>query len=374
MTLSNRQFLLISILAGLLFGIAVYYLTKPKTSSALSAYNAQSFFSRATNSALTSFHGAVIDALPAVVSVYTEQSHSVSPRTSDPLFNSLFGENGQLPLNQISTNQGSGVIFNSNGYIVTNEHLIRNADNIRVVLSDGQQFEAEFVGADDVTDIAVLKISSDSALPQIRVADEQPPRVGDVVLAIGNPYGFGQTVTMGIISATGRGNVAGTLLQDFIQIDAAINPGNSGGPLVNPNGELIGINTAVYAPDSGAQGISFALPVRLVNYVVPQLIENMAVSRGWLGLQVDDLHYYPQLRAQHGKGIVVTGVYQGSPAAEAGLQSGDVITHFSRLPVYSARQMILETTTTKPGTEIIVSGRRQQEKFSISIKLAARPE
>ncbi len=378
MKLSNKQFLLVSVLAGLLIGIAIYYLTKPATTerynSSFFGFLGQSSIDSRNNSSQTSFHRAVVDALPAVVSIYSEQTKTVQSKTNDPLFNNLFGKNGQYPLNQVSTNQGSGVIFSHDGYIITNEHLIKDADKFSVILSDGSQFEAEFVGADEVTDLAVLKITNETPLPQIRLAPNQTPLVGDIVLAIGNPYGFGQTVTMGIISATGRGNIAGTPLQDFIQIDAAINPGNSGGPLINPQGELIGINTAVYAPDGGSQGIGFALPVRLVNYVVPQLIEKMSVTRGWIGLQADDLDYYPQLKTQIEHGIVVTGVFQNSPAALAGLKRGDIITHYNGHAVFSAQQMMLETTTTSPSTEVVIQGVRQRETFSIPVKLAARPE
>lgn len=378
MKLSNQQFLLVSVLAGLLIGIAAYYLTKPATAerynSSFFGFLGHSGFSSRNNTSQTSFHRAVVDALPAVVSIYTEQTKTVQSKTNDPLFNNLFGKNGQYPLNQVSTNQGSGVIFSNDGYIITNEHLIKDADKFSVILSDGRQFEAEFVGADEVTDLAVLKITNETPLPQIRLASNQTPLVGDIVLAIGNPYGFGQTVTMGIVSATGRGNIAGTPLQDFIQIDAAINPGNSGGPLINPQGELIGINTAVYAPDGGSQGIGFALPVRLVNYVVPQLIEKMSVTRGWIGLQADDLDYYPQLKAQIEHGIVVTGVFQNSPAALAGLKRGDIITHYNSHAVFSAQQMMLETTTTSPSTKVVIQGVRQRETFSIPVTLAARPE
>ncbi|HBR99277.1 MAG TPA: transcriptional regulator [Gammaproteobacteria bacterium] len=378
MRLSNKHFFLAAIFGGLLLGAGVHYVTKPATGGLKTVTNWRvpawpSLTGKASPGNMASFHDAVVSALPAVVSIYTEQVAPVAGRTKDPLFSQLFGDNGRFPVSQVQTNQGSGVIYSADGYIITNEHLLLNADRISVSLSNGKRFEAEKVGADMATDLAVLKIDSDDALPHISVPTDYTSRVGDVVLAIGNPYDFGQTVTMGIVSATGRGNITDTPLQDFIQIDAAINPGNSGGPLINPAGELVGINTAIYAPDSGAQGIGFAVPTRMVNYVIPQIIEQMSVKRGWLGLQVDDLHYYPDLAARHNFGAVVTGVFQNSPAEQVGLRRGDVITHLAEHPISGAKQLILRTSTTRPGTEVTVRGRRQSEKFTLRAELAERP-
>lgn len=320
-----------------------------------------------------SFHSAVAKASPAVVSVYTEQIHQWQSLEDSPLFNSLFADKGEVPVNKVNTNQGSGVIINQQGYIVTNEHLVSTADRITVVLSDGRQFNAENIGSDKTTDLAVLKIKSENTLPELNLTMAKSPRVGDVVLAIGSPYGFGQTVTMGIVSATGRRNVTDTLLQDFIQIDAAINPGNSGGALINPRGELVGINTAIYAPENGAQGIGFAVPLRLVNHVVPQLIEHQRVERGWLGMQVDDLIYYPSLQSNHSSGVVITGIFENSPAANTGLLPGDVITHFDTKRIINAHQLMLEATTSQPGSEIILTGKRLDKAFTVKTLLTSRP-
>lgn len=320
-----------------------------------------------------SFHSAVTKASPAVVSVYTEQIHQWQSLEDSPLFNSLFADKGEVPVNKVNTNQGSGVIINQQGYIVTNEHLVSTADRITVVLSDGRQFNAENIGSDKTTDLAVLKIKSENTLPELNLTMAKSPRVGDVVLAIGSPYGFGQTVTMGIVSATGRRNVTDTLLQDFIQIDAAINPGNSGGALINPRGELVGINTAIYAPENGAQGIGFAVPLRLVNHVVPQLIEHQRVERGWLGMQVDDLIYYPSLQSNHSSGVVITGIFEDSPAANTGLLPGDVITHFDTKRIINAHQLMLEATTSQPGSEITLTGKRLDKAFTVKTLLTSRP-
>ncbi|MCB1755934.1 MAG: trypsin-like peptidase domain-containing protein [Gammaproteobacteria bacterium] len=377
MTISNSRLVLISVLSGLLFGAAYHFLAReheaaPAPNGRLS-YGEQRNGNERPSMLPNSFHAAVVTAAPAVVSIYTEEVSQWQQVPGDRVFNNLFGEDGELPVNRISTSQGSGVIISNDGYIITNEHLVANADVITAALADGRQFAATKVGTDKVTDLAVLKINSAGALPQIRLAVEETPRVGDVVLTIGNPYGFGQTVTMGIVSATGRRNVTDTPLQDFIQVDAAINPGNSGGALVNPYGELIGINTAVYAPRGGAQGIGFAVPLRLVNYVVPQIIENQTVQRGWLGVQVDDLIYYPELFAKHARGTIVTGVFENSPAAEAGLQGGDIITHINGQPVINAQDLLLEATTTRPQTRLEISGWRGHLEFSAQATLAARP-
>ncbi len=378
MKLSNTQVFWVSILGGLLMGLTYHWLsrTTPSESSAVEQIHyVQSAPGKDRSSLLpNSFHNAVITAAPAVVSIYTEQISPWNSQLNDPLFNSLFGDDGHLPVNRVLTNQGSGVIISPDGYIITNEHLVDKVDKITVILSDGRQFNAQKIGADSVTDLAVLKIDSPGSLAQIRLAEKETLRVGDVVLAIGNPYGVGQTVTMGIVSATGRKNVTDTLLQDFIQIDAAINPGNSGGALVNPYGELVGINTAVYAPKDGAQGIGFAVPLRLVNYVIPQIIEHQQVQRGWLGLQVDDLLYYPDLYSRNKQGAVITGVFESSPAAEAGLLRGDMITHVNGQLIANAHQLLLETTTTRPGTKITIRGLRQFKELLVEATLTKRPD
>ena len=363
---------------GLLAGVTIHYLTNPRDSAAAfnshpnSGQHAGTTDSR-SDPPLT-FHEAVIQASPAVVSIYTETVDSYQAGVDDPLFRNLFGDGGQLPINRVNTNQGSGVIISQDGFIITNEHLVKDVDRISVILSDGRQFDANKVGADQITDLAVLKIQGEGMLPQIRLASENTPRVGDIVLAIGNPYGVGQTVTMGIVSATGRRNVTDTVLQDFIQIDAAINPGNSGGPLVNSYGELVGINTAIYAPENGAQGIGFAVPLRLVNYVVPQIIDQQKVERGWLGLQVDDLLYYPELYSLYKSGVVVTGVFENSPADKAHLHKGDIITHVNQQAMVNAHRLLLETTTSHPGTRIHIRGRRQNKPFEVSAILSKRPQ
>lgn len=376
MNTSNLRFFLLSSALGIALGIAYYSLSSENSLfSMFSSILSYAEHSRSEESSgfPNSFHSAVANASPAVVSVYTEQIRQWQSLEGSPLFNNLFAGRGKVPVNKVNTNQGSGVIINQQGYIITNEHLVSDADRITVVLSDGRQFSAIMTGSDKTTDLAVLKIESKKTLPELNLAMPETPRVGDVVLAIGSPYGFGQTVTMGIVSATGRRNVTDTLLQDFIQIDAAINPGNSGGALINPRGELVGINTAIYAPENGAQGIGFAVPLRLVNHVVPQIIEHQRVERGWLGVQVDDLMYYPSLKTTHSSGVVVTGIFENSPAAKTGLRPGDVITHFGTKSVVNAHQLLLEATTSKPDTEVTLRGQRHDKTFTVKATLIARP-
>ena len=360
---ANALFWLMMAAAGLLAGTAIHFLTRPTAPEPVDIAAPR----------LNSFHDGVVSAAPAVVSLYTETFSQLNGSADNPLYNNLFGQQGQPPLSRVMTNQGSGVIISSDGYILTNRHLIDSVDRMSVVLADGRHFPAVLTGSDRDTDLAVLKVSSDQPLPSIRLAGDSTPLVGDIVLAIGNPYGFGQTVTMGIVSATGRQNITDMDLQDFIQIDAAINPGNSGGALINPASELVGINTAIYSPDGGAQGIGFAVPLRLINYVVPQLIENMKVQRGWLGVQVDDLMFYPVLADLTTHGVVITGVFENSPAGDAGLQRGDIITRTNQRPVHTAHQLLLETSTHAPGTVLTVSGLRAGQPFNLDIALAARP-
>lgn len=376
MNTSNLRFIIISSVIGITLGLAYFSLTSENSVFSMfrSVISEREYSGDEPSPLLpNSFHNALTKASPAVVSVYTEQIRQWQSLDGSPLFNSLFADKSHVPVNKVNTNQGSGVIINKQGYIVTNEHLVSAADKITVVLSDGRQFAADNIGSDKTTDLAVLKIKSENALPELNLSMAKSPRVGDVVLAIGSPYGFGQTVTMGIVSATGRRNVTDTLLQDFIQIDAAINPGNSGGALINPRGELVGINTAIYAPENGAQGIGFAVPLRLVNHVVPQLIEHQRVERGWLGMQVDDLIYYPALKTHHSSGVVITGIFENSPAAKTGLLPGDVITHFGTKPVINAHQLMLEATTSQPNSEITLRGKRQDKTFTVKTVLTSRP-
>ena len=270
---------------------------------------------------------------PAVVSVYASRSVD---STSAP-----------------STSQGSGVIVDEDGIVLTNLHLIDDFDTVSVVLSDGRRYDAQLIGSDMETDLAVVKIEA-TMLPYARLNEAEALRVGDVVLAIGNPFGVGQTVTQGIVSATRRRIANGTLWQNFIQIDAAINPGNSGGALINPLGQLVGVNTAVFRGASGAIGIGFSIPAELLAQVVPQIIEHGSVSRGWLGLGAEDLNMFPALTGLTQNGAVITSVEEGGPADLTGIEAMDVVVQLGEQPVVSATQLLLAISALPPGATVKV--------------------
>jgi len=314
-----------------------------------------------------SYAGAVNMAAPAVVNVYTTKIHrqSISPIFNDPFFRHLFGDalRGQ-PRERIENSLGSGVIVDSKGYIVTNNHVIADADQISIVLNDGKKLEAQVVGTDPDSDIAVLKVDS-SKLPAITIGDSSVLRVGDVVLAIGNPFGVGQTVTMGIVSATGRNQLGITNFENFIQTDAAINPGNSGGALIDAHGRLVGINTAIFSKTGGSQGIGFAIPVDMVRGIMKQLVETGKVSRGWLGLGGQDVT--AALAESFGlkdvQGVLISNVFKGAAADRAGLRPGDVITMIDDHKITSAFDIVNAIGTRRPGSEVVIRGWRGEKRL-----------
>jgi serine protease DegS len=271
-----------------------------------------------------SYAQAVEAAAPAVVNVYTTKvvTERASPLLNDPLFRYFFGDR-LAPRQRLESSLGSGVIVSDKGYILTNNHVVEGAAGIEVLLRDGRSAEAQLVGTDPDSDVAVLKISLDQ-LPAITLSKSQQLRIGDVVLAIGNPFGVGQTVTMGIVSATGRSHVGISTYENFIQTDAAINPGNSGGALVDAYGNLVGINTAIFTKSGGSQGIGFAIPMSIARDVMEQLIEKGSVTRGWLGVEAQDIT--PQLAESFGLrevvGVIIAGIQRNGPAAQAGLRPG----------------------------------------------------
>lgn len=303
-----------------------------------------------------SYARAVAQAAPAVVNVYTGTfiDRRGDPFFEDPLFQYFFGNPSSDLGPRLQTSLGSGVIVSHQGYIVTNYHVVARANLIRVALRDGRSTTATVVGSDPQTDLAVLKINL-KHLPVIAFGDSKKLRVGDVVLAIGDPYGVGQTVTMGIVSALGRrSHPEFSPLENLIQTDAAINPGNSGGALINPYGELVGINTAIVTRSGGAQGIGFAIPVNLVRQVLPQIIEHGHVIRGWLGIQAQNLT--PGLAAAFGlnetRGALISGVLHNGPAAKAGLRPGDIITRINGAPVSDAAGALRAIAAQAPGTRV----------------------
>ncbi len=322
-----------------------------------------------------SYAVAVERAAPAVVNIYankviTERRVRLYP---DPLMQRLFGGIPFGPAYQRREQSlGSGVIFSADGYVLTNNHVIAGADDIQVLLYDNRVAHAKVVGTDALTDLAVLKISARN-LPSISIAHDQPLRVGDVVLAIGNPFGIGQTVTMGIVSGLQR-QLNTSTYENFIQTDAAINSGNSGGALINAAGELVGINTAMLGRRSGAEGIGFAIPVGTAKVVMDQIIHHGMVTRGWIGADyravTADINSGQPLPTN---GVLVVNVYPGSPAAKAGLQRGDILLRMNGQPIPSPGYLLAHEATMKPGTTISLSGLRNGSPLKVSLELAQRP-
>ncbi|MBT8102692.1 MAG: trypsin-like peptidase domain-containing protein [Gammaproteobacteria bacterium] len=276
---------------------------------------------------------------------------------------------------RVDTSFASAVIFDAEGYLVTNYHVVADAAEIRVQFSDGRITEPETIGVDAETDLALLRVDIGD-LPAIRLGSSAQLRIGDVVLAIGNPYGLTTSVTQGIVSATGRGLLNLVTFENFIQTDAAINAGNSGGALVNSRGELVGINTAVLAQDPGTEGIGFAIPVDLVRGVVEQIKQNGRVIRGYMGLVPDDLTNAERkaLGIESGAGILLIEVYADGPAAFAELQQGDVILTMNGEPVFSKRQALLISASTVPGDKVEIAGIRDGTRFTTTVTAGERPE
>jgi serine protease DegS len=326
---------------------------------------------------VTSYADAVDRATPAVVNVYTSKviTRRRHPLLDDPMFRYFFGDQAGVPRQQTQTSLGSGVIISPQGYVLTNNHVIAGADEIQVLVQDGRSIRAEVVGVDKDTDLAVLRIELDD-LPAISIGATEHLRVGDVVLAIGNPYGVGQTVTLGIISATGRTHLGINRYEDFVQTDAAINPGNSGGALINAYGELIGINTAIYSRSGGSQGIGFAIPMHLAANVMTQIIERGHVERGWLGIEAQDLT--PQLaesfNVEDRGGMLIAGVLRGGPADEAGIQPGDVVERLDGRPVENAHSAMGRIAQAGPGVKLTLGIIRGGKHLEIGATTGRRPE
>jgi serine protease DegS/serine protease DegQ len=322
-----------------------------------------------------SYADAVARAEPSVVNIYANKvvTEQAVRMYRDPLLQRLFGGTPVGTYQHPEQSLGSGVIVNAEGYVLTNNHVIANATDIQVLLYDGRVAKATLVGADPETDLAVLKIDAGNLQP-IRMADQKKLRVGDVVLAIGNPLGLNQTVTMGIISTIGRQLVSGSP-EDFIQTDAAINLGNSGGALVNTRGELVGINTLLIGKVADAEGIGFAIPVNTATEVLKQLIATGHVVRGWLGA---DYAFVP-VAANSGlpaaaRGVQVTDVYPGSPAAQAGIQPHDILLRIGKHDILDPSDLRRYEASLKPGTRLEVSGLRNGSPFHVEVTLATRPQ
>jgi Do/DeqQ family serine protease len=325
-----------------------------------------------------SYADAVASSSASVVSIYTSKivEEKQHPLLEDPMFSQFFGD--QLERRRRShseTNLGSGVIIGSEGYILTNQHVVDGADEILISLADGRGSQAVLIGEDRETDIAILQIPL-SGLAGISIADSGMLRVGDVVLAIGNPLNVGQTVTMGIVSATGRNRIGLNTFENFIQTDAAINPGNSGGALVNARGELIGINTAIFSQAVGAQGIGFAIPISLALDIMEQIIEFGEVTRGWLGVEGTEISEKAARETGNPgiRGALVVGVFIDSPADRAGIRAGDIVVAVDDNPVHGIRDLLDQITRHKPGEEITVELYRGTQNLSLEMKVSQRPQ
>ena len=321
---------------------------------------------------MQSFADSVARALPAVVNIYT--ARVVRERTQTAPLNQLFGDYWPSYRRRVERSLGSGVIVDAMGTIVTNQHVIAGAESIRVQLADGRIADATIVGQDPDTDIAILDLEIGN-LPIMPMGRSDTLRVGDIVLAIGNPYGIGQTVTQGIVSATGRGQLGLATFENFIQTDAAINLGNSGGALIDAHGDLIGINTAVLNRNyGGPEGIGFAIPVNLVRGVMEQILLNGHVVRGWLGFVPQDLTDEQSAQVgTAGGGITVVNILVKSPAYEAGMRPGDLITALGGEPAHNAQDLVARVSALKPGAEVELEGRHAQHSYKIKLMVLERP-
>jgi Do/DeqQ family serine protease len=314
-------------------------------------------------------------ASPAVVSINTSKTNSKHPQSQEPWFKFFHGEQEE----QNPGGLGSGVIVSPEGHILTNNHVIEDADDIEVVLADGRRAAAMVIGTDPETDLALLKIKLDK-LPVIVLGQTQDLQVGDLVLAIGNPFGVGQTVTSGIVSALGRSQLGINTFENFIQTDAAINPGNSGGALVDVNGHLMGINTAIYSRSGGNMGIGFAIPISTAQQVMQDLLQNGKVIRGWIGVQPQDMS--PELAETFElptpsqglpTGVVITGVLKNGPAAVAGIRPGDVIVKVAGQSVRNVPELLTQVASLKPGVPADVNVWRKQGEVQLRLTPAERP-
>ncbi|MFZ1548803.1 MAG: trypsin-like peptidase domain-containing protein [Candidatus Nitrotoga sp.] len=315
--------------------------------------------------------------MPTVVNIFTstdikKPSH---PFMDDPRFRFFFGEEFNNPP-QRGSNLGSGVIISHDGYILTNHHVIEAADQIEVALADGRKAKGRIIGSDPETDLAVIKIDLPGTIPAITFGHPDQAQVGDIVLAIGNPFGVGQTVTMGIVSAVKRNHLGLNTFENFIQTDAAINPGNSGGALVDVNGNLIGINSAIYSPNGGSLGIGFAIPVSTAKNIMEQIIQSGSVTRGWVGVAIQELtpELAESLQLGNIQGVLISEVVRGSPADNAGVRAGDILTMVDNKQLLTGSNSMLETISNlPPGKVVIFKLVRNQREVVVQVKLGKRP-
>ena len=323
-----------------------------------------------------SYHDAVQRAAPSVVNIFTSKEIR-SPRhplLNDPIFRRFFGD--QLPDEaQRASSLGSGVIVSASGFVLTNHHVVEAADEIEVALADGKKLLAKVVGNDPETDLAVLRVSAEN-LPSITFGSSDALKVGDVVLAIGNPFGVGQTVTGGIVSALGRTGLGINTFENFIQTDAAINPGNSGGALIDAGGNLVGINTAIFSRSGGSMGIGFAIPVSTAKMVLEQIVKTGGVTRGWIGVEVQEITptLAESFKLGGQRGALIAGVLRGGPADKAGIKPGDVLVEVQGKPVADPTAMLNLIAALPPGAPARMKLRRQGQDVEATINVGRRPK
>ena len=329
-----------------------------------------------TGPAPASYYDAVQRATPSVVNIFTSKEIRAPrhPLLNDPIFRRFFGD--QLPDEaQRASSLGSGVIVSSSGYVLTNHHVVEAADEIEVALADGKRLLAKVVGSDPETDLAVLRLDAEN-LPAIGFGSSDALRVGDVVLAIGNPFGVGQTVTSGIVSALGRTGLGINTFENFIQTDAAINPGNSGGALVDAAGNLIGINTAIFSRSGGSIGIGFAIPVSTAKMVLEQIVKSGSVTRGWIGVEVQEITppVAESFKLGGTRGALIAGVLRGGPADKAGIKPGDVLLEVQGKPVADPAAMLNLIAALAPGSAAMMKVKRQGQDVDASVTVGRRPK
>lgn len=315
-------------------------------------------------------------AMPSVVNIFTskETKEPSHPLLDDPAFRRFFGEQFESRPKRTSS-LGSGVIVSANGYVLTNHHVVEAADEVEIALLDGRKAKAKLIGSDPETDLAVLKTDLKD-LPVITFGQSQQVKIGDVVLAVGNPFGVGQSVTMGIVSALSRSRVGINTFEDFIQTDAAINPGNSGGALTDTSGNLIGINTAIYSRSGGSLGIGFAIPVHIAKQIMEQIVQTGGVTRGWLGVSMQDMtqELAESFGLEQPNGALIASVLKDGPADKAGIKAGDIMIAISGKPLKNSSEMLNVVAALAPGETATVTVIRNKQEKSIPIKVGVRPK
>lgn len=367
----------VTVCLGLLFVTKLFYpsLLNPRPT----AITIKQALPSAGSSTKNSYSDAAKKAMPAVVNIFTANKPGLNDPhqqfRDDPLFRHFFGDQFDNEDNQPENSLGSGVIVSPEGLILTNDHVVSGADEIEIALSDGRKFTAQLVGSDPDTDLAILKVNADK-LPSITFAANEKLNVGDVVLAIGNPFGVGQTVTQGIVSALGRNHLGINTYENFIQTDASINPGNSGGALIDAEGNLVGINSAIYSRSGGSMGIGFAIPASIARQVMEQIAKHGSVTRGWIGIEAQDIT--PELaesfKLKEAKGSLIAGVLRGSPADLAGLKAGDVLLAINGKEVRDSEGMLNLIADLKPDEKAVLTISREEKNLKVDVLIGKRPK